>query len=51
MNDYVVMPEGFLKTRKILDNLGYEVLETPMSEFEKMDGGLKCLSLRFVPVK
>ncbi|SHJ50212.1 dimethylargininase [Dethiosulfatibacter aminovorans DSM 17477] len=51
MNDYVVMPEGFPRTRKILDDLGYEVLETPMSEFEKMDGGLTCLSLRFVPVK
>ena len=47
MNDYVVMPEGFPKTRKILDGLGYKVLETPMSEFEKMDGGLTCLSLRF----
>lgn len=47
MNDYVVMPEGFPKSRKILDGLGYKVLETPMSEFEKMDGGLTCLSLRF----
>ncbi len=47
MNDYVIMPEGFPKTRKILDGLGYKVLETPMSEFEKMDGGLTCLSLRF----
>jgi dimethylargininase len=51
MNDYVLMPEGFPKTRKILDNLGYEVLETSMTEFEKMDGGLTCLSLRFIPSK
>lgn len=51
MNDYIVMPEGFSKTRKILDDLGYDVFETPMSEFEKMDGGLTCLSLRFVPAK
>lgn len=47
MNDYVVMPANFPKTKKMLQDLGYNILETPMSEFEKMDGGLTCLSLRF----
>jgi dimethylargininase len=47
MNDYVIMPEGFPKTKRLLLDLGYDILETPMSEFQKMDGGLTCLSLRF----
>jgi dimethylargininase len=27
--------------------LGYTLIELEMSEFQKMDGGLSCLSLRF----
>jgi dimethylargininase len=27
--------------------LGYQTITLEMSEFQKMDGGLSCLSLRF----
>jgi len=30
-----------------LQSLGYDVITLGMSEFQKMDGGLSCLSLRF----
>jgi dimethylargininase len=28
-------------------SFGYQVIALDMSEFQKMDGGLSCLSLRF----
>jgi len=30
-----------------MDGLDIEILETQVSEFRKMDGGLTCLSIRF----
>jgi dimethylargininase len=33
--------------RAELQRLDYETIELDMSEFQKMDGGLSCLSLRF----
>ena len=30
-----------------LRELGYQTIALEMSEFQKMDGGLSCLSLRF----
>jgi dimethylargininase len=30
-----------------LCRLGYQTVALKMSEFQKMDGGLSCLSLRF----
>jgi dimethylargininase len=47
VNEHVFMPAGFPKLRKILDDLHYHTVELEMSEFQKMDGGLSCLSLRF----
>lgn len=47
INDFVLMPEGFNETKAKLIEKGFKVIETPMSEFQKMDGGLTCLSLRF----
>ena len=47
VNDHVLFAAGFPKLRDKLDNLGYNVIELEMSEFQKMDGGLSCLSLRF----
>lgn len=47
VNDYLLIAAGFLKLRRKLDGLGYKVIELEMSEFQKMDGGLSCLSLRF----
>jgi dimethylargininase len=37
---------GFPPLARSLRDLGYDVLTLDMSEFQKMDGGLSCLSLR-----
>ena len=46
IKDTVIMPEGFSNTEKQLRDAGINVLMTPMSEIEKQDGGLSCLSVR-----
>lgn len=47
VNNSVLVAAGFPLLRQKLRQLGYETVELEMSEFEKMDGGLSCLSLRF----
>jgi len=47
VNDYLLFAAGFSKLQNTLEALGYNIIELEMSEFEKMDGGLSCLSLRF----
>lgn len=47
MNDSLLMPKGFPKTRAKLAKLGMPVIELDVSEIRKMDGGLTCMSLRF----
>ncbi len=47
VNDTVIMPSGYPKTRALIDALGYEVLEVDTSEYRKVDGGVSCMSLRF----
>jgi dimethylargininase len=47
VNDRVLLPAGFPGLEDSLKRLGYAVLPLDMSEFQKMDGGLSCLSLRF----
>jgi dimethylargininase len=46
VNEQVLVPEGFPRLRRSLEDLGYRTLPLEMSEFQKMDGGLSCLSLR-----
>jgi dimethylargininase len=46
-NDRVLLPEGFPIAAAALRGLGFAVETIDVSEFEKMDGGLSCLSLRF----
>ena len=46
VNDFVLIPSGFPETSAKLQALGYALLEVSTSEYEKMDGGLSCLSLR-----
>lgn len=46
VNDRVLIPEGFPKARKTIEDAGYKVIEIDVSEFRKIDGGLSCLSLR-----
>lgn len=47
VNDYVLVPEGFPKTLKNIQNAGLQTMVVDTSEFRKLDGGLSCLSLRF----
>jgi dimethylargininase len=47
VNGRVILPQGFPKTRAIIQSCGYEIVEVNVSEFQKLDGGLSCLSLRF----
>ncbi len=47
VNDWVLLPKGYPKTRSTIENAGYPVKEIDVSEFRKLDGGLSCLSLRF----
>ena len=47
VNDKVLVPKGFPKTTTIITKAGYKVIEVDVSEFQKIDGGLSCLSLRF----
>ena len=46
VNGRVIVPAGFPATRELIDRLGIETIETQVSEFRKMDGGLTCLSIR-----
>lgn len=47
VNDRVLVAAGFPKMTEELVRRGYDPLVLEMSEFQKMDGGLSCLSLRF----
>jgi dimethylargininase len=47
VNDRVLVATGFSKTTAIVRELGLGVIELDMSEYQKMDGGLSCLSVRW----
>ncbi len=47
INGRVLIPSGFDSTRRKVESAGFLVIEVDVSEFQKMDGGLSCLSLRF----
>ena len=47
INNHVLMASGFPLLETALRELGYAVIALDMSEYQKMDGGLSCLSLRF----
>jgi dimethylargininase len=47
VNDRVLVPAGYPRLPGELRERGFDPLELEMSEFQKMDGGLSCLSLRF----
>jgi len=47
VNDIVIMPKGYPNATALVKSKGYEVKEVDVSEFQKLDGGLSCLSLRF----
>jgi len=47
INGSVLMPAGFPDTYKKIKSEGFNIRALNMSEFEKMDGGVSCLSIRF----
>lgn len=47
INDRVLVPAGFDNTRAMIESRGYDTIAVDVSEFQKLDGGLSCLSLRF----
>jgi dimethylargininase len=47
VNRQVLVAAGFPQFKQSLQDLGYKTIPLQMSEFQKLDGGLSCLSLRF----
>ena len=47
VNDQVLVAAGYPAFERTLRRLDYQTITLEMSEFQKMDGGLSCLSLRF----
>jgi len=47
INSTVLVPKGFPVTLAKIEKAGYPIFEIDVSEFQKLDGGLSCLSLRF----
>jgi dimethylargininase len=47
VNDWIIVAAGYPRFEATLRGLGRDVIPLDVSEFEKMDGGLSCLSLRF----
>lgn len=47
VNDRVLVAAAYPGFESTVQELGYETITVEMTEFQKMDGGLSCLSLRF----
>ena len=47
LNGTVLLAAGYPKIKKDIEAIGYRTVSLDMSEFQKLDGGLSCLSLRF----
>ena len=47
VNGSVIMPSGYPQAKKIITSHGYKTIDVDLSEFQKLDGGASCLSLRF----
>ncbi|MFK7864884.1 MAG: dimethylarginine dimethylaminohydrolase family protein [Pseudohongiellaceae bacterium] len=47
VNERVIVAAGFPKAKAAIEKSGFETIALDMSEFQKLDGGLSCLSLRF----
>lgn len=47
VNGTVLIPAGFPIAKQKIIAAGYPIIEVDVSEFQKLDGGLSCLSLRF----
>lgn len=49
VNDRLIVPAGYPRTAERLAREGFDLLEVPVAEAEKLDAGLSCLSLRLRP--
>lgn len=47
VNDYLLVPAGYPKTKEKIKNAGFKIIVVDTSEYRKVNGGLSCLSLRF----
>lgn len=47
VNDKVILPEGYPRTKSLIEEKGFTTINVDVSEFRKLDGGISCLSLRF----
>jgi len=47
INDVVLLPSAFPRTRELLESRGFKIRIIDISEFQKAEGGLSCLSLVF----
>ena len=47
VNDYVLIPVGYSKSKEKIEDAGLKLIEVDTSEYRKVNGGLSCLSLRF----
>ena len=47
VNGVVLVPDGFPVTLELVQSAGFSVVVLAVSEYQKMDGGLSCLSLRW----
>lgn len=47
VNDVVLLAAGYPELQKAIEERGLRAVTLDMSEYQKMDGGLSCLSIRF----
>ena len=47
VNETVIVPFGYPQTKNMIASFGYRIIDVDLSEFQKLDGGASCLSLRF----
>ena len=47
INDHILLPKNFPKAKKTIEKAYHNIIEVNVSEFQKLDGVLSCLSLRF----
>lgn len=47
VNETIIVPKGYPTMLEAMQNLGYKTIVVDISEYEKLNGGLSCLSVRF----
>jgi dimethylargininase len=47
LNDFILIADGYPRTRELIEARGLATLAVPVSEIAKLDAGLSCMSLRW----